>query len=69
MKQFVLLVVAAIVLGTVLIGCDSGPTPQTAIEREYSEGRRESPDPIAPPGPPDASMVSDDTAPPPDDDE
>lgn len=67
MKQFVLLVVAAIVLGTVLIGCDSGPTPQTAIEREYSEGRRDSPDPIAPPGPPDASMVSDDTAPAPDD--
>lgn len=67
MKQFVVLVVAAIVLGTVLIGCDSGPTPQTAIEREYSEGRRESPDPIAPPGPPDPSMVSDDTAPPPDD--
>ena len=67
MKQFVVLVVAAVVLGTVLIGCDSGPTPQTAEDRAYAEGRRDSPDPIAPPGPPDASMVSDETAPPPDD--
>ena len=67
MKQFVVLVVAAVVLGTVLIGCDSNPTPQTAVEREYAEGRREKPDPIAPPGPPDGTMISDDTAPPPDD--
>ena len=67
MKQFVVLFVAAIVLGTVLIGCDSGPEPQTAIEREYAEGRRDSPDPVAPPGPPDGTLMSDEGTPPPDD--
>ena len=61
MKQFTTLVIATLAVGTVLMGCDSNPTPQTAEERAMAEGRRESPDPIAPPGPPDASMVADDT--------
>ncbi len=67
MKQFVVLVVATLVLGTVLMGCDSKPTPQNAEEQAMAEGRRVSPDPIAPPGPTEGSMVSDNTVPPPDD--
>ncbi len=69
MKQFTTLVIATLAVGTVLMGCDSNPTPQTAEDRAMAEGRRDSPDPIAPPGPPNASMVSDDTQSPPPDDE
>ncbi len=67
MKQFALLIIATLAVGTVLMGCGSEPTAQTAEERAMSEGRRESPDPIAPPGPPDPNMVSDETTAPPDD--
>ena len=67
MKQFAVLVVASVVLGTVLIGCDSKPTPQNAEERAMSEGRRTPPPPVAPPGPTEGSgLVSDNTAAPPD---
>ena len=69
MKQLTTLIIATLVVGTVLMGCDSKPTPQTAEDRAMAEGRRDSPDPIAPPGPPDASMLADDSQPaPPDDD-
>ena len=67
MKQFAVLIIATLAVGTVLMGCDSKPEPQTAEERAMRDGRRDSPDPVAPPGPPNASMVSDDDAPPPDD--
>ena len=69
MKQFAVLVVATLVVGTVLVGCDSKPTPQTAEDRAMSEGRRDKPDPIAPPGPPNAEMVPDEDAPETSDDE
>ncbi len=69
MKQLATLVIAALVVGTVLRGCESKPTPQTAEERAMSEGRREVSDPVAPPGPPDASMVPDQTQTEPPDDE
>ena len=69
MKQLTTLIIAALVLGTVLMGCDSKPAPQTAEERAMAEGRRVSPDPVAPPGPPEASMTSDESqSAPPDDD-
>lgn len=61
MKQLVTLIIAALVVGTVLMGCDSKPAPQTAADRAMSEGRREVRDPVAPPGPPDAEMVPDQT--------
>ncbi len=69
MKQFAVLVVATLVMGTVLMGCDSKPTPQNAEDRAMSEGRRDSPDPIAPPGPPNAEMVPDQDVSAPADDE
>ena len=70
MKQLTTLIIATLIVGTVLMGCGSVPTPQTAEDRAMSEGRREVRDPVPPPGPPDASMVSDDSqSPPPDDDE
>ena len=69
MKQFAVLVVATLVVGTVLMGCDSKPTPQNAEDRAMSEGRRDSPDPIAPPGPPNAEMVPDEDTTEPSDDE
>ena len=69
MKRFAVLVVATLLVGTVLVACGGSPTAQTAEERAYAEGRRDSPDPIAPPGPPDASMIADDTSTPPPDDE
>ena len=61
MKQLTTLIIATLAAGTVLMGCDSKPTPQTAEERASAEGRREPPDKQAPPGPPDASMVPDET--------
>ena len=61
MKQVTTLIIATLVVGTVLMGCDSKPTPQTAEERAMSEGRREVGDPVAPPGPPDPSMIPDQT--------
>ena len=67
MKQLATLVFAGLVLGAVLMGCDSKPDARSAEERQMADGRRDSPDPIAPPGPPDSSMISDDTAPPADD--
>ena len=67
MKQFAGLIIATLAVGTILMGCDSSPTPQTAEDRAMSEGRRVSPDPVAPPGPPNPDMVSDESAPPPDD--
>ena len=69
MKQLTTLIIAALVVGTVLMGCDSKPTPQTAEDRAMAEGRREVRDPVPPPGPPDASMVSDDSQRPPADDD
>ena len=69
MKQLTTLIIATLVVGTVLMGCDSKPTPRDAEERAIVEGRRKSPDPIAPPGPPDASMIGDESeSPPPEDD-
>ena len=68
MKQLTILIIATLVLGTVLMGCDSKPTPQTAEEREMAEGRRTVGEPVAPPGPPDASMIPDSDAPKPADD-
>lgn len=59
MKQLTTLIIATLVVGTVLMGCDSKPTPQTAEDRAMAEGRREVGDPQRPPGPPDAAMVSD----------
>ena len=61
MKQLATLIIATLVVGTVLMGCNSKPTPQTAEDRAMAEGRREVGDPVAPPGPPDASMVPDQT--------
>ena len=69
MKQLTTLIIAALVVGTVLMGCGSEPTPQNAEERAMAEGRRTVGDPVAPPGPPDASMISDDTQSQPPDDE
>lgn len=63
MKQLTTLIIAALVVGTVLMGCDSKPTPQTAEDRAMAEGRREVRDPVAPPGPPTPDMVPDDTQP------
>ncbi len=71
MKQLTMLIIATLVVGTVLMGCDSKPTPQNAEERAIAEGRRKSPDPVAPPGPPSASatMQADESeSPPPEDD-
>ena len=69
MKQLTTLIIATLVVGTVLMGCDSKPTPQTAEERAIRDGRRDSPDPVPPPGPPDARMLTDESeSPPPDDD-
>ncbi len=72
MKQLMTLIIATLVVGTVLLGCDSKPTPQNAEERAIAEGRRKSPDdPVAPPGPPieSASMQADTAeSPPPEDD-
>ena len=69
MKQLTTLIIATLVVGTVLMGCDSKPTAQTAEEREMAEGRREYGDPVTPPGPPDASMVADETQTKPPDDQ
>jgi len=69
MKQFAMLVVATLIAGTLLMACDSSPAPQNAEDRAMSEGRRDSPDPIAPPGPPNAEMVPDEDVPAPSDDE
>ena len=69
MKQFATLVFAGLVLGAVLMGCDSKPEARTAEEQQMAEGRRDSPDPVAPPGPPNASMISDESTTPPPDDE
>ncbi len=63
MKQLTTLIIAALVVGTVLMGCDSKPTPQTAEDRAMAEGRREARDPVAPPGPPTPDMVPDETQP------
>lgn len=70
MKQFAMLVVATLIAGTLLMACDSSPAPQNAEDRAMSEGRRESPDPIAPPGPPGGGvMVPDEDTPAPSDDD
>ncbi|MCH8211093.1 MAG: hypothetical protein IIB99_06940 [Planctomycetes bacterium] len=69
MKQLTTLIIATLVVGTVLMGCDSKPTPQTAEDRAMSEGRREVGEPVAPPGPPNARMVPDETQTKPPDDE
>ncbi len=69
MKQFAMLVVATLIAGTLLMACDSSPAPQNAEDRAMKEGRRDSPDPIAPPGPPNAEMVPDEDTPEPSDDE
>ncbi len=69
MKQLTTLIIATLVVGTVLMGCDSKPTPQTAEDRAMAEGRREVGDPVAPPGPPDASMIPDQSQTEPPDDE
>ncbi len=69
MKQLTTLIIATLVVGTVLMGCDSKPTPQTAEDRAMAEGRRVSPDPIAPPGPPQADMIPDETQTEPPDDQ
>ncbi len=61
MKQLTTLIIATLVVGTVLMGCDSKPTPQNAEDRAMAEGRREVRDPVPPPGPPDASMIPSET--------
>ena len=62
MKKCVMFTSVALVLAAVLMSCTESSDSLTAEQREMSEGRREAQETRLPPGPPNASMIQDDTS-------